>query len=176
VKIFATLLLVLVLGTAFTGCDSSGSTPESIVDATTPAGWTRKNNYPMGPGVAADFVLFAPTVGNYTDNVEVLTSPTSGIPVATAADELVQQALSSSEISNVVVDSNTAHSVAGLPGQLIQVEFSIVVNGTTFQIVQRQLLAVHSGKDIQILFNRQASNLARADEFRQVEASLKIGG
>lgn len=173
-KIVLSLLLVLSTGAALTGCDSSTSSPTSIVSATTPAGWTRQDHYPIGPGEAADFVLFAPAIGSYRDNVEILTSPTSGIPVATAADELIQQALASSSISGVAVDSNAACTVAGLQGRLIQLEFSVVVNGTSYQIVQRQLLAIHSGKDIQILFTRQASNSARAAEFRQVEASLQI--
>lgn len=152
--ILATLATVLGLA----GCDSTSSSSSSaLVDfSTTPSGWTRKTNYPVA-GTTADVFLTAVSLTGYPPNAAIVTSPTSGISVDSAAKlELQTMQL---ESSNFSLDSSKSIKAQGQSAWLLQ--YRVTEGG--YSLLMREILFVYKSKDCQILFTRLQSDSTSAN-------------
>lgn len=110
--ILATLATVLSLA----GCDSTSSSSSSALVnfSTTPTGWMKTTDYKMSSTITADVFLTSVSVTGYPPNAAIVTSPTSGISVDSAAKlELQTMQL---ESSNFSLDSSKSIKVHGAIG------------------------------------------------------------
>jgi hypothetical protein len=168
-KFLGHLLLLATVGGILTGCDSStSSTSTSAVSLTTPLGWTRKDNYPVGPGETADFLLLAPAVGSFSANVLVLTSSASSIGLDSAVQgEIAADQL---ETTNFTVDSVITRPVSSHDSRILQATYDL--NGQTF--LMREILTKTATKDVQIVFTRIESDDTYASELLSLESSVQV--
>lgn len=172
------LFFALTSTALLSGCGdespTTSSAPPPAVSSKLPSGWTHNANYPVGDGQTADYVDLAPSNGGFSANVMAVSTPASGYTAAQAMAMEISMARATAGISGVVVDSNSAISVGGKPGHRGQLRYAQEVNGTTYQILTRELLVVYNGKDIQILMKRLQDDSAAAAAFREVEASIVL--
>jgi hypothetical protein len=166
--------LATVLGLA--ACDSTSSSSASpLVDfSTTPSGWTRKTNYPVAVGTTADVLLIAPASQNFSANALVMTTPTSGISLSTAANSEIANTKASSTFSSVYVDSSKATFINGQSAWLIQIRYHY--NTVKADLFVREILFVYKSKDCQIVFTRLQSDStsANAASLRALEGQIVL--
>lgn len=169
--ILATLATVLGLA----ACDSTSSSSSSaLVDfSNTPSGWTRKTNYPAA-GITADVFLLAPASQNFSANALVMTTPTSGVSLSTAANSEIANTKECSTFSNVYVDSSKAISVNGQSAWLIQIRYHY--NTVKADLLVREILFVYKSKDCQLVFTRLQSDStsANAAALRALESQIVL--
>lgn len=169
------LALFLFAIALFTGCDSSSSPDGPALSTTMPTGWSRKPNYPVAPGVSADYVDFAPRNSDFSANAMLLTGPSSGQSPASAVAEGLAQLQANPSIADFVIDSNSAVTIGGKEGYRLQFRYAQLLNGTRYALLQRQLLVIHKGMDCQLVLTRlQSDSIAGASGFRAIEASIKL--
>lgn len=167
------ILIGLILLASLVGCDdskseSTGSTSTSIVSMSTPEGWQRRDNYPVAPGVAADFVLAGAPVSGFAPTILVLTSAQSTVSTDSAAAMEIRSILG--QDANAIVDSNTSRDLGGNAARLIQIRFAF--NGQ--QLLAREFLARKAGRDIQIVLTRRQEDLASGVLMSQAEATIRF--
>jgi|GEM_PF-2202017 hypothetical protein len=168
-KFLGHLLLLATVGGILTGCDSStSSTNASVVALSTPSGWTRKDNYPVATGVAADFVLFAPAVSGFSANVMVLTTGASSIGLDSAVQDEI--AADQSGSANFTVDSVITRTVSSYDSRILQATY--VLNGQTF--LMREIITKTATRDVQIVFTRIESDDTYASELLSLESSVQV--
>lgn len=168
---------VLLATSVLVGCGDESSTSGNsapLVSTTMPAGWTLRENYPIGVGVSADYVYIAPSDAGFSAYVMLVATPSSGEDPAAFVANRIAEMRSDAAFSNVVVDSNSAVTVGGKDGFRVQVRFTKAKNGTLLDFVERQILLVHKGKDCQLILARLQSDSVGAAGFRSVEASIKL--
>jgi hypothetical protein len=160
---------------SFLGCSSAtgtsiDSSSNSSAEMATPSGWTRQNDYPIGAGISADFVLFGPKVQNFTPNIIAITSPQSGASISVALQYEIDNLRSLSTVSNVVVDSSGIISFHGQEAALLQARYTM----SGFDLLVREILFVYGGKDYQFVLTRLQSDEATAAVFSSAEQSLVL--
>lgn len=171
------LCVALASAALLSGCGEDSPTtsaPPPAVSSKVPSGWTHKENFPVGVGVAADYVDAAPPKNGFSANVLVITTPASGISAAQAMEMEISGLRSTSDISGVSVDSNSVVVIGGKSGQRGQFRFTKTNGGSVHQLLVREFLVVSNGKDIQIVLTREQDDSAAAAAFREVEASIVL--
>jgi len=168
----ASLSACLLLLGLISGCSDSSSGPEepsSFVSIQTPSGWQRKDDYPIGPGVSADYVLYGPPVSEFSPNIIVLTGTESDISI----DSAVQLSIASlkSQSPSCSIDSNIARPLSRNPARLLQISWT---SSKGDSIVSRQFFAKKSGMDIQIVFTRLVYDKASIAPMAAAEASIRF--
>jgi len=166
--ILATLATVLGLA----GCDSTSSSSSSALVnfSTTPTGWMKTTDYKMSSTITADVFLTSVSVTGYPPNAAIVTSPTSGLPVDSAAKlELQTMQL---ESSNFSLDSSKSIKVQGQSAWLLQ--YRVTEGG--YSLLMREILFVYKSKDCQILFARlqNDSTSANATTLRTLESKIVL--
>lgn len=173
-----TLFAGVVLATlTLAGCGEDSSTSSNkgpVVSTTKPAGWTLRENYPIAPGLAADYVYAAPPVGGFSANVLLVTTPSSGEVPAAVVNNEIETMRSNPAITGLVVDSNSSIKVGGKDAHRVQLRYIQVVNGGSFDLFQRQILLVHNGKLCQLVLTRLQPDSVASAAFRGVEASIRL--
>jgi len=164
--ILATLATVLSLA----GCDSTSSSSSSALVnfSTTPTGWMKTTDYKMSSTITADVFLTSVSVTGYPPNAAIVTSPTSGISVDSAAKlELQTMQL---ESSNFSLDSSKSIKVQS--AWLLQ--YRVTEGG--YSLLMREILFVYKSKDCQILFTRLQSDStsANATTLRTLESKIVL--
>lgn len=172
--LFMSFLLATVL---FVGCGEDSSTSSNggpVVSTTMPAGWTLKENFPIGVGVSADYVYIAPPNAGFSAYVMFVGTPATGEDPADFIAGTIAAMNSDPDFSNIVVDSNSTLAIGGKNGYRVQVRYTKSTEDGILDLVERQILLVYKGKDCQLILTRLQSDSVGAAGFRSVEASLKL--